>query len=310
VITVPAPEPKPPRLSAEERGRLAEFLATGSLYTKEEFVAVRAATDPIEWFLPPEIRLTCESEKCDGMASYWELASVSGDIPPGAVGGLVYSCRTCGAEFHVWFRWEVLPTGENLAKLQGIQYAPVSINVALRFEKVGQYPALSIDIPPDLEKALGPEHATLFRRGLLSLNHGFGIGAHGYFRRVVEETMDEMLTLLAAALKEGGADVETIQRVEAAKREKAFDKKAKVAADALPDHMKPGGFNPFARLHTFYSEGIHAKTDAECIALVGQMRDALDAIFTKLKTQVSAERKYLEAAKRLQQLQDNRKPIE
>jgi hypothetical protein len=225
------------------------------------------------------------------------------DIPlSGACSGLVYVCRNCGAPFHVWFWWQYVQASapEGLDALKKV-LGPRALNLedwpsgVFTFQKAGQLPAPSVSVPRDLSQALGA-HAELYRRALVCRNQGFGIGAHAYLRRVVEETMNEWLELLVAALTEGGADAETIKRVETAKRERVFERKADVAADALPDRLKPGEFNPFTSLHSLYSEHLHGKTDQECIAIVDQMRREMDIIFKTLKTHVADRKGYREAS--------------
>jgi hypothetical protein len=231
---------------------------------------------------------------------------------PGSHSGLVFHCRNCGTPFHVWFYWEFgkwsAADSLRLLRSRGTPASPDDVPTGVfRFQKVGQSPAPSVTVPQDLSQALGA-HAELYRRALICRNQSFGIGAHAYFRRVVEETMNEMLTLLAAALTEEGADDETIKRVETAKGERIFEKKAEVAADALPDRLKPGGFNPFRSLHSLYSEHVHEKTDQECVAIVDQMRTEMDIIFRTLKTHVADRRGYKDATASFQKKRAPKRP--
>jgi hypothetical protein len=46
-----------------------------------------------------------------------------------------------------------------------------------------------------------------------------------------------MLNALAAALQQSGTDARVLKKVEEAKRERRFEKKAKLAADVLPQHL-------------------------------------------------------------------------
>jgi hypothetical protein len=227
------------------------------------------------------------------------------------VAGSSTFCRNCEAPFHVWFFWKYASTRaaediETINRALRIGDAPpLTSKPAGRFifEKVGQLPPLSVKVPRELQKALGAQ-AALYRRAIIARNMGHGIGAHAYFRRVVEETMDEMLTMLVATLVNDGADKELLRRVESAKAGRVFEKKAEIAADALPKRLRPGGLNPFGSLHDLLSTNLHGKTDEECIRVVDRMRNDPDIIFKILKVHVSDHSEYVEAAKRLQQQND------
>ena len=308
-MKLPEPEPDTPKLTPEDRQKLAVFLADESLYSKLSLQGNLFSGDTLEHVAPLEIARVCSSDKCNGLRLSWARAAQPPIIHQGMYAGLVYKCRNCGSPFHIWIRWLFLPSYAEAPSLaRALQSGDVGVIPNLtagtfHFEKVGQAPAGSTEVPPDLAQALGG-HAILYRRGLISRNLGHGIGAHAYFRRVVEETMDEMLTLLVAALKEDGADTEIIKRLEAAKGGHVFERKAKIAADALPERLRPGGINPFGSLHALHSDNLHGKSDEECVQAVDQMRNDLDIIFKMLKAHVSDRAGYKEAAKRLQQQND------
>jgi hypothetical protein len=52
-----------------------------------------------------------------------------------------------------------------------------------------------------LGKALGSEDLKLYKKGLIDFKFGHGIGAVGYFRRVLENKIDALLDLLVEAGK-------------------------------------------------------------------------------------------------------------
>src|SRR5881397_1533690 len=125
-----------------------------------------------------------------------------------------------------------------------------------KFLKAGQFPEFEITPPKDLETALG-EHAKLYRKGITLRHHGYGLGGLTYFRRIIEETTDEMLDLVVGALEETQSDPTLIEKLKAAKEGKRYDDKVKLVAELLPQHLRPGGVNPFALLHELLSKGIH-----------------------------------------------------
>ncbi len=76
------------------------------------------------------------------------------------------------------------------------------------FSKLGQTPPPSIDPPKGMRQAFKdkPQVLDFYKKGLMTLSHGLGLGAVGYFRRVVEESTEELLTLIyeEASLSKGG----------------------------------------------------------------------------------------------------------
>jgi hypothetical protein len=300
------------RVTEENKKLLGDYLATGALYVPFEIPGIWLEQDNVENILPAEIQRSCESDRCKGdFEPTWQLARLPQNILPGTCAGLLYNCRNCGAAFHVWFWWEHTYSEGARAAIAGARMVDGILTAAggvplrervegtFHFKKVGQFPPPLVKVPRDLADALG-DHAELYRRALICRNQGYGIGAFAYFRRVVEETMDEMLTLLGASLKEDGADAAVVARVETAKGARAFERKAEIAADALPESFRRGGFNPFGALHTLYSDGVHAQTDAECVEIVDQMREEMDIIFKTLKTHVADRKGYKDAAVKFQ----------
>jgi len=92
---------------------------------------------------------------------------------------MAYTCKNCGEGwFNVWIHLS-LKDGRFIV------------------EKVGQYPQLEITLPTDFEKAIG-SNKKLYVRGMASRHAGYGIGALAYFRRVIDDTIGEMLGVLEA----------------------------------------------------------------------------------------------------------------
>ena len=131
-------------------------------------------------------------------------------------------------------------------------------------------------------------------------HNGYGIGALPYFRRLIEETTDEMLTLLEQALKQqGGNNGAALRQLAKVTTGTRFEDKVKLAAKVLPSHLRPEGVNPFEDLYQLLSDGLHAQTDSECIDIVDGMDVALKHIYTRLKSYAEEEKLYVAAAKGL-----------
>jgi hypothetical protein len=163
--------------------------------------------------------------------------------------------------------------------------------------KCGQYPKLEVNVPQAFERALGSRVA-LYRKGMTSRHAGYGIGALTYFRRLIEETTDEMLDLLEEALVAAG-EAEALKKLKATRAGIHFDQKVKLAADILPTHLRPGGINPFGDLYELLSIGLHGLSDEECCDAVDAMDEALKFIYTRLKTHAEEAKGYVAAVRKI-----------
>jgi hypothetical protein len=160
----------------------------------------------------------------------------------------------------------------------------VSIVLAT-YRKLGQWPAQTTDPAPEVEKAISEPTRALYRKALTTLSHGFGMGSLAYFRRIVEDSTGEILsTFLAAAKAEG--DDDTIAAIESAMSSRAADERLKLAADALPATLRPGGVNPLSALYGHYSQGLHGLSDEECLIVAQQLHFCLEYIFRNWKLQM------------------------
>jgi hypothetical protein len=205
----------------------------------------------------------------------WEITNGphQNEIGPGPFHLLQFRCRNCGrAQFFTWVVW-------------------TRDGATARVMKVGQSPKMEITIPKEFDKALG-ERKALYVKGMTLRHNGYGIGAMTYFRRVIEDTTDDMLDLLEDTMKSTGADPGAIQAVQDAKKSKRFEDKVKIAADVMPAHLRPGGVNPFGDLYQLVSIGLHDLTDEECCDIVDAMDESLKFIYTQLKTHAEDAKAY------------------
>jgi hypothetical protein len=182
-----------------------------------------------------------------------------------------YKCRNCDdAVFSVWIMW----------------YQP---NVTV--VKAGQHPKPEITIPKEFGDALGDKRP-LYVKGMTMRHNNYGIGALTYFRRVIEDTTDEMLDLLETAMVDTQADPDAIETLRAARTGTRFEEKVKIAGEVMPQHLRPGGINPFGNLYALLSIGLHDRTDEECCEIVDAMDESIKFIYTRLKTHMEASKAY------------------
>jgi len=109
-----------------------------------------------------------------------------------------------------------------------------------------------------------------------------------------------MLGVLETTMVATGADSASVETVRRAKAGKVFDEKVKLAAEAVPPHLKPGGVNPFADLYELYSIGLHALSDEDCCEIVDAIDQAMKYVYTELKGQAEGAAQYKAAAAKIQ----------
>ncbi|MDB5344785.1 MAG: hypothetical protein JWP89_3162 [Schlesneria sp.] len=143
--------------------------------------------------------------------------------------------------------------------------------------KVGQFPPFNIEVPPTLRDSLGTSYLPVFKKGLICESQGFGVGAFGYYRRIVELIIHKLIRDIRLIL-----DDSELQRYDTAltKVEKTIVAQEKIALvkDMLPSVLRPGGNNPLGLLHDALSFGIHELDDEDCLALAAGIRGSLEML--------------------------------
>ncbi len=129
--------------------------------------------------------------------------------------------------------------------------------------KVGQSPAWKISSDTNLEKLLGV-HTDYFKKGLVCESQCYGIGAFGYYRRIVEVIIDELLDQISDLIPPN--ELETYNEALAlTKNTRVAAEKIELVKDLLPPILRPDGMNPLSLLHSTLSQGLHSETDEECL---------------------------------------------
>jgi hypothetical protein len=165
--------------------------------------------------------------------------------------------------------------------------------------KVGQYPPLTERVPTALRKQLKEEDLGFYEKAIRLRNHGLGIASLAYLRRVVENRTNDMLDVLAEIASGCGFAGEELARIEGAKTSKRFDDKISYAAKLMPQHLRPGGQNPIDKLHDLASDGLHSKSEDECIQIFDRCRHVFEYVFSELRLGLDERKKFLEGLKQL-----------
>ncbi|HMJ88563.1 MAG TPA: hypothetical protein VK530_02040 [Candidatus Acidoferrum sp.] len=143
---------------------------------------------------------------------------------------------------------------------------------------------------------IGPDRDFFFK-GRRAESQGMGIGAFGYYRRVVENQKNRIINEILKVCQRIGASSQVLRELELAKAETQFYKAVQKIKKGIPDVLKIDGHNPLLLLHSALSEGLHSQDDEQCLELATSIRvvltelaDRLDQALkdqTELKTSVS-----------------------
>jgi hypothetical protein len=261
--------------------KLAEILETWPLYRQFDYegVSLHVAYPSGKVFygnLPESIRLYCNDHDCKN-SQLWGLTD-SRQISLGlGFNNRTYKCWNCRARqityFFAW--WATEQKGS--------------------FVKVGQYPPLTHTLPKELERRLDEEDHAFYVKALDCRNFNYGLGACAYMRRVVENRTNDLLDLIAAALKAEGVTGEPLADIAKIKESKAYDKKLELAQKLLPARLIKEGENPIKKVHEVTSEAIHGKPEQECIDLFDSSRVAFEYVFSELEDERARAEEYAKA---------------
>ncbi|MGB9255992.1 MAG: hypothetical protein WCC25_14225 [Candidatus Korobacteraceae bacterium] len=170
------------------------------------------------------------------------------------------------------------------------------------FTKVGQYPELEERVPDTLKQALDGDDLKLYKNALRMRNFNLGVAAVAYMRRVIENRMNDMLKILHEAAITHNAPAELVARHKEMKEEKRFSVKVDYAGDLLPVSLRLAGKpNPVAVLHELASEGLHGKSDEECVDIFDACRHTFEYVFGKLRVETADAKNFIKEMSALTQ---------
>jgi hypothetical protein len=248
---------------------IARELAEAPLYSQ---VAYTDSSDM--WFLPETIVLFCEA--CDKDTN-WETYISHGSSYRAGFAEKEYTCRNCKTRkinYHYYWGKATGTTGTFL------------------FFKIGQWPALEERIPRELKKGLDRSDLSLYYKALRCRNQNLGLGSLAYLRRVVEHRINAILDLIAEEARSIGFAPEHLAKLEAIKTKGLFKDKIDLASTILPPSLRPGGHNPIDVLHDLSSEGIHHRSEEECIQIFDRVRSVFEYLFREIEARKRSAAEY------------------
>lgn len=155
--------------------------------------------------------------------------------------------------------------------------------------KLGEYPSMLVKTPNKLLEVLG-DSKELFLQGRRAEHLGLGLGAAVYYRRVLEDQKDSLLRYIATTLKETGGDQKLTGEIDAAIGSPRFAESVEMINSVLPGQLLITGQNPLKLLSNALGGSIHARPDAEFLAVARQTRQVLIALIKKLQLMRQEER--------------------
>jgi len=149
----------------------------------------------------------------------------------------------------------------------------------ITLEKFGEWPRLPLQRDQSLQKFFSDDLA-LYEKAVVCRQNGYGIGAFAYFRRLLENNIQRIIDLIREEADPD--DDELLGDLDELYRSPTMKEQTEVASRALPKHLRPGGVNPLARLYSSLSEGLHSKTEEECLGLAATIEGCLTYLIGEL----------------------------
>lgn len=260
----------------------AEFLE--SVPPSQTLNVERIANYQDDFLLTPDIQLHCGSEACNG-TRFFRSDTNGFQLPKLEEVSLhlTYRCANCRESLKI-FSLRVCLTDNR--KMTGNAY------------KLGEYPVYGPPTPARLIKMIGPDRE-IFLKGRRCENQGLGIGAFVYYRRVVENQKTRILDEIIKVASRVGATQESLEKLNAAKQETQFSKALASVRDAIPQSLLINGQNPLTLLHSALSDGLHDRTDEDCLGIAQAVRIVLAELSERLSQALKDEDELSGAISRL-----------
>jgi len=243
--------------------------------------ARKYSSSAIEWTIPVlPLELHCE---IDSGVRWFDPQEKSTGL---GYQFLRYTCRNCNRFMKVFAVFVTKPESEEA-------------NVTVM--KLGEYLPFSAPISKRISKLLEKDDLELYRQGTRAEAQGLGIGAATYFRRIVDNKWQLLVTEIRdAAAKLGAKDLSVF---DAAVKETQFSKAVDMLKDAIPQKLLIlDGENPLTLLYKVTSVGLHNLTDEECLQQAADIRMVLTALLENIADVLKDQNELKSAVARLKQL--------
>lgn len=275
---------EPSNNESSEPTQWADFLerTPPGVHVEVENLFERYATHSIR-MNAEDLQLYCESDSCQGLRFFYQVKLDIQNLTEAQRVFVKYICRNCRATQKIY---ALMVRRANFSDLNG---------TALKY---GEVPAFGPPTPARVITLIGPDR-DMFLRGRRAENQGLGIGAFAYYRRVVENQKGRLISEVAKVAQRLGATDDVLAEFSKASQETQFSKAIDSIKTAIPQTLLITGHNPLRLLHNALSEGIHAKTDEECLELATSIRVVLTELAERISHALKDEAELRHAIGRL-----------
>lgn len=252
----------------------------GTELTVAQLVVPDPSSPNLAYLNTPDIRLECHSPECGGPRRFRRLDG-GGGLRRDNVEWvfLHFICRNCHAS----------------EKTMALKISPMKGGSDGKVLKLAETPPFGPRIPSRVITLIGPDR-DLFLKGWRAESQSLGIGAFGYYRRVIENQKNRLLDEIIRVGTKLGAPPEQLAELEAAKGETQFRKAIESIKHGVPKElMLEGHHNPLTLLHSALSEGLHDLSDEKCLELAHSIREVLFELVERM-AEILKEQKGLKDA--------------
>ncbi len=148
----------------------------------------------------------------------------------------------------------------------------------LKITKIGEYPQKQLPKNKFLSKFFREDKAE-YNKAIICIANGYGVAAFAYMRRIVEKNILSLLNQIQESVSRDSAISNSINELKATS---PMSDKIKIANSALPDYLKPDGFNPLAQIYGLLSDGVHSLSDSECLDKAENIQACLEFLISEL----------------------------
>lgn len=150
----------------------------------------------------------------------------------------------------------------------------------LAYQKIGQDPQKELPRNKALSKFFSKDKSD-YNKAVVCLANGYGIAAFAYMRRIVEHNINDLLDLIKESVDPSS---DLVNRIDELKKTSPMSDKIEIANHALPDYLKPDGYNPLGQIYGLLSDGVHSLPDDECLEKAQDLQACLEFLISELAT--------------------------
>ena len=280
--------------------KLAEFLESqppGRSLVVDDLVQFtsQAQSGLIPILNTPEIMQHCNSDVCNGNRIFRiENNQVGRLLPRTGFYFMQYRCSNCKKSLKVFSVAAKIP-----------KTAVQDKDITGEIEKFGEMPVFGPRIQSKLVSLIGGDREE-FLKGRRCESQGLGVAAFIYYRRVVESQKNRILEKIKRVAQSLEGHEEFVKIIDAAIKETQFSKALEMTKDAVPESLLIRGHSPLALLHDALSDGVHARSDEECLDMAESTRIILSELSDRLHMALKDDNEVKEALSRMLAIKSQR----